>query len=160
MKRMIALLLCMALVCSLATTAFATEINEDSEMQSTMSQIIYNLDTKYCIYIPEEIDASTGSYTFEASYLAVSETEQVVVRMSGVDDLGNITLENGASEKLTLNVVYDGAGLMPNGAVAIFTDSTTANAPMQLVYNNYGKVHRPGQYSGTFEFTVSVEDRT
>ena len=90
----------------------------------------------------------------------MSETEQVVVRISGVDDLGNITLENGASESLTLNVVYDGAGLMPNGAVAIFTDSTTANAPMQLIYNNYGKVHRPGQYSGTFEFTVSVEERT
>ena len=107
MKRMIALLLCLALVCSFATTAFAAEITEDSETQSTMSQIVYNLVTKYCIYIPEQIDAGTGSYTFAASYLAVSETEQVVVRMSGVDDLGNITLENGASEKLTLNVVYD-----------------------------------------------------
>ena len=159
MKRMIAILLCMVLVCSFATTAFATEITEDSEMQSTQSQIVYDLGTKYCIYIPEQIDASTGSYVFEASYLAVSETEQVVVRMSGVDDLGNITLENGASESLTLNVVYDGAGLMPNGAVAIFTDSTTANAPMQLIYNNYGKVHRPGQYSTTVEFTVSVEER-
>ena len=87
MKRMIALLLCMALVCSLATTAFAAEITEGAEMQSTQSQIVYDLGTKYCIYIPEQIDASTGSYTFEASYLAVSETEQVVVRMSGVDDL-------------------------------------------------------------------------
>ena len=160
MKRMIAILLCMVLVCSFATTAFATEITEDSEMQSTQSQIVYDLGTKYCIYIPEQIDASTGSYVFEASYLAVSETEQVVVRMSGVNDLGNITLQNGASEELTLNVVYDGAGLMPNGAVAIFTDSTTANAPMQLIYNNYGKVHRPGQYSTTVEFTVSVEQRT
>ena len=157
---MIAILLCMVLVCSFATTAFATEITEDSEMQSTQSQIVYDLGTKYCIYIPEQIDASTGSYVFEASYLAVSETEQVVVRMSGVNDLGNITLQNGASEELTLDVVYDGAGLMPNGAVAIFTDSTTANAPMQLIYNNYGKVHRPGQYSTTVEFTVSVEQRT
>lgn len=124
------------------------------------SKIISSLLQLWSIYIPEEIDASTGSYTFEASYLAVSETEQVVVRMSGVDDLGNITLENGASESLTLNVVYDGAGLMPNGAVAIFTDSTTANAPMQLIYNNYGKVHRPGKYSTTVEFTISVEERT
>ena len=160
MKRMIALLLCMALVCSVATTAFAAEITEGSEMQGTQSQIVYDLGTKYCIYIPEEIDASTGAYTFEASYLAVSETEQIVVRMSGVDDLGNITLQNGESEELTLNVFYYDSSIMPNGVVAIFTDSTTANAPMQLIYNNYGVVHRPGQYSTTVEFTVSVEQRT
>lgn len=159
MRKMIALLLAVLMVSSFTTSAFASEVTDESDMQSAYSEIVYDLSTSYCIYIPEQIDATVGSYTFTASYLNLDETEQVVVRMSGVDDLSHINLYNDAEDALSFNVIYDYGGIAPNYIVAIFTDSVTADGTMQLIPDTYGTVHQPGRYSGGFEFTVSVESR-
>lgn len=159
MKKALTLILAAVLVCSMGTTAFAAEITNESEMQTGYSEIVYNLDTGYCIEIPEQIDASVGAYTFTASYINLSETEQVVVRMSGVDEYSCMSLQNANGDTLDFTVRYDGATIVPGYVVAVFTDSVTASGAMQLIPDTYGTAHRAGQYSGVFEFTVSVETR-
>ena len=160
MKKALALLLAAVLVCSMGTNAFAAEITDNSEIQTGFSEIVYDLDTSYCIEIPEQIDITAGAYTFTASYINLSETEQVVVRMSGVDEYSGISLQNSNGDTLDFTVRYDGATIVPGYIVAIFTDSVSATGAMQLIPDTYGTAHRAGQYSGVFEFTVSVENRT
>lgn len=159
MKKFISLALALIMTCTLGTTAFAAEITNDTEQQSAQSEIVYNLDTSYCIMIPEQIDLTLGSYTFEAGYINLSETEQVAVRMSGVDEVSFLSLHNEKGDELKCGVSYDGSSIAHNYVVAVFTDSVTANGALQINPQVYGTANRTGQYSGTFEFTVSVEDR-
>ncbi len=160
MKKFISLALSLVLVCSLGTTAFAAEITNDTEQQSAQSELVYNLDTSYCIMIPEQIDASTGAYTFEAGYINVSEAEQVTVRMSGVDEVSCLSLYNENGDELRCGVSYNNSTITHNYVVAEFTDSVMANGALQINPQLYGTAHRTGAYSGIFEFTVSVEPRT
>lgn len=159
MKKLLALILAAIMVCSMGTTAFAAEITNESEMQTGFSEIVYNLETGYCIEIPEQIDASAGAYTFTAAYVNLSETEQVVVRMSGIDEYSRMSLQNANGDTLDFTVRYDYAVIAPGYIVAVFTDSVTATGAMQITPDTYGTAHRVGQYSGVFEFTVSVEAR-
>lgn len=159
MKKLLALIFAAIMVCSVGTTAFAAEITDESEMQTGYSEIVYNLDTSYCIEIPEKIDATAGAYTFTAAYVNLSETEQVVVRMSGIDEYSRMSLQNANGDTLDFTVWYDNAVIVPGYIVAVFTDSATANGTMQIIPDTYGTAHRVGQYSGMFEFTVSVETR-
>lgn len=159
MKKLLALILAAIMVCSMGTTAFAAEITNESEMQTGYSEIVYNLDTSYCIEIPEQIDATVGAYTFTAAYVNLSETEQVVVRMSGVNEYSCMSLQNANGDTLDFTVMYDNATIVPGYVVAIFTDSVTATGAMRITPDTYGTAHRVGQYSGVFEFTVSVETR-
>ena len=159
MKKLLALIFAAIMVCSVGTTAFAAEITDESEMQTGYSEIVYNLDTSYCIEIPEKIDATAGAYTFTAAYVNLSESERVVVRMSGVDEYSCLSLQNNNGDTLDFIVRYDGAAIVPGYVVAVFTDSVVASGAMQLTPDIYGTAHRAGQYSGVFEFTVSVEAR-
>ena len=160
MKKLLALILSVVMVCSIATTASATEITDESDMKTAFGEIVYNLETGYCIEIPEQIDALTGSYTFSAYYVNLNDNEQVVVRISGVDEVSRMELTNDFGESLAFNVLYDGAVIAPNYVVAVFTDSVTANGTFEIVPDLGFGAHRAGQYSGTFEFTVSIEERT
>lgn len=159
MKKFIAMALSLALMCVMGTTAFAAEITDNSDMNTAQSELVYNLDTSYCIMIPEQIDASTGSYTFEAAYISVSEEEQVTVRMSGVDEVSCLTLFNNNNDELKCEVTYGNSVIAPIYIVAEFTDSVTANEALRIKPSLYGKAHKTGTYSGIFEFIVSVEPR-
>lgn len=160
MKKFISLALSLVLVCSLGTTAFAPEITNDTEQERARSELVYNLDTSYCIMIPEQIDASTGAYTFETGYINVSEAEQVIVRMSGVDEVSCLSLYNENGDELRCGVSYNNSTITHNYVVAEFTDSVMANVALQINPQLCGTAHRTGAYSGIFEFTVSVESRT
>ena len=159
MRKFISLALALVMVCSLGTTAFAAEITEDTEQKSSQSEVVYNLDTSYSIYIPEQIDVSTGSYTFTANYINLSETEQVTVCMSGIDEISCVTLHNQNGDELKCGVLYNNNTVAHNYVVAEFTDSVVANNAMQISPWLSGNAHKTGTYSGIFEFTVSVEDR-
>jgi len=160
MKKLITIILSLTLMCTTGITGFAAEITEDSEVNAAQSEIVYNIDTGYCIMIPEQIDISAGSYIFEAGYINVSETEQVTVRMSDVDEVSCINLYSENGDALKCSVMYDNAVIAPNNVVAVFTDSVTSNGDLQINPQIYGNAHRAGTYSGIFEFTISVDPRT
>lgn len=79
--------------------------------------------------------------------------------MSDVNEYSCMSLYNANGDALDFTVRYDGATIVPGYVVAVFTDSVTASGAMQLIPDTYGTAHRAGQYSGIFEFTVSVENR-
>ena len=54
MKKLLAILMCVCMVCSLGATAFATEITQDSA-QSTNTTVTYGVKTSYTVTIPESI---------------------------------------------------------------------------------------------------------
>lgn len=159
MRKMISIILSLAMVFAMSTAAFAAEIYDDSENKTASSEIVYNLESGYCIEIPEQIDASTGSYTFSAFYVNLNETEQVVVRISGVNESSMLELFNDAGDSLPFGVFYDNAGIVPGYVVAVFTDSATANGVFEIKPDMGFTAHQAGEYRGTFEFTVSVEPR-
>lgn len=159
MKKIISFVLALALACSFSSTAFAASVTEESDQKNGYTEIVYNLDTGYCIEIPKTIDAAAGAYTFSASYVNLSASEQVVVKMSDVNEYSCLSLKNEAGDALQCCVMYDHATITPNYIVAVFTDSVTADGAMEINPDISGSAHRTGRYSGIFEFTVSVEPR-
>ncbi len=158
MKKFIEIVMTLVLVCSLGTTAFAAEITNDSDQNSAQTQIVYNLETSYCIWIPESIDASAGPYTFMASQMNLDDDEQVTITLPEIDEYSYIYLEGNNGDTLKCVVEYDNGVVAPQDVVAVFTDSLSADGQL-VIRPSTGAAHRTGQYSGTFEFVVSVEER-
>lgn len=161
MRKLVAVIFSLALVLSMGTATFATEIYDGSETDTASVEIFYDLETGYCIKIPEQINLEEeSSYTFCASFLNLCETEQIVVRMSGISGGSQIVLTTDTEDLMIVDVRYDGAFIPTDGVVAVFTDSLESDGSLIFMTPMYESVHRVGRYSGTFEFTVSVEERT
>ncbi len=158
MKKFVAIVMALALVCSLGTTAFAAEITQDSEQNSSQAEIVYNLETSYCVWIPETLEASAGPYTFMASQMNLDDDEQVTIRLSGIDEYSYIYLQGTNGDTLQCVVEYDHMLIGTWETVAEFTDSLTANGQL-VIRPSTNSAHRTGYYSGTFEFVVSVDER-
>lgn len=159
MRRLFACILAVVLVYACANQAFATEITEYSPSQSASAELVYNLGTSYYIQIPETIDA-TMPYTFTADQLTLEESQQLVIRLTSLNSDNRVVLANEEGLELSFDVQYSGVvttSIDTAQVVAVFTDSVTANGEMRLNPVNFFGFHRTGQYSGTAEFTVSIE---
>lgn len=71
-----------------------------------------------------------------------------------------IVLTTDAEDQMIVDVRYDEEFISNDGVVAVFTDSLESDGYLVFMTPLYESVHRVGRYSGIFEFTVSVEERT
>ena len=164
MKKLISLMLSLAMLCTMGVTAFAEDgqITDQSDPQSSTCEVIYDLGTEYCIIIPQQIRASDGEYTFYASYVYLNDNEQVAVYISPMTEQGMISLQSEKGNTLNMSVFYNHDGLKElseDGLVAVFTDSSTANGSVSFEKIIDGTSRSAGEYYGTFEFTVRIENR-
>lgn len=164
MKKIISLMLSLAMLCAMGVTAFAddTAITDQSEEQSATCEVVYYLDSQYCIIIPEQIYASDGEYYFNAQYVSLQDDEQVAVYISPMKDPGLITLSKGNGDTLDMSVYHffdGGKSLSDDGLVAVFTNSTRSDCSVSFEKVYDGRNRSAGEYSGTFEFTIKIENR-
>lgn len=164
MKKIISLMLSLAMLCTMGVTAFAEDatITDQSDPQSSPCEVIYDLDTEYCIVIPQQIHASDGGYTFYANHVYLHDNEQVAVYISPMTEQGMITLQSEKGNTLNMCVYYNHDGLKElseNGLVAVFTDSPISNGSVLFEKVIDGASRNAGEYYGTFEFTIRIENR-
>lgn len=165
MRKLVSLALVLAMVCTMSVTAFAedTSISDQSQEQSATCEVVYDLEPSYCIFIPEMVYAGE-EYRFTAQYICLRDTEQIGVYISPLkDDVNIIELsnENGNTLDMTVNRVSDDNvwTAAVDGLVAVFTKSTESNYSMYIDKIFDGKSRPAGMYSGTFEFTIKIEER-
>lgn len=146
MKKVLALILCVAMVFCFSITTFAAELQNDNT--SAQSTVTYHVDSYFCVIIPETIDASSG-FQLSASAMNITDAEQVNVYINGEN---SIQMENAAGETFNLALVC-GA----NGRVAQFVKN-------QLTTDSYifgeridAQMPPAGDYTGTVEFIVRLE---
>lgn len=152
------------MVCTMSVTAFAedTSISDQSQEQSATCEVVYDLEPSYCIFIPEVVYAGE-EYRFTAQYICLRDTEQIGVYISPLKDATSIielSNENGNTLDMSIQRVTDNVwDAAEDGLVAVFTKSTESNCSMHIDKIFDGKSRPAGMYSGTFEFTIKIEER-
>lgn len=164
MRKLVSLALVLAMVCTMSITAFAedTSISDQSQEQSATCEVVYDLEPSYCIFIPEVVYAGE-EYRFTAQYICLRDTEQIGVYISPLKDNTNIielSNENGNTLNMSIQRVTDNVwDAAEDGLVAVFTKSTESDYCMYIDKIFDGKSRPAGMYSGTFEFTIKIEER-
>lgn len=164
MRKLVSLALVLAMVCTMSVTAFAedTSISDQSQEQSATCEVVYDLEPSYCIFIPEVVYAGE-EYRFSAQYVCLRDTEQIGVYISPLKDNANIielSNENGNTLNMSVYHIADSVKTASmDGLVAVFTKSTESDYSMYIDKIFDGKSRPAGMYSGTFEFTIKIEER-
>lgn len=149
MKKLIAILLCCALMLSMSITAFAEDISGDH--QSGTSAITYHVDSSFIVNIPETIDANTD-YTFTASEINVESDLAVNVYCTNLYNGGYITMTNASGDSFNLTF----SGMEAENRVAHF-DNDNLQSTITIIGQPIEGDVKAGDYTGTAEFEVRLE---
>ena len=165
MKKILTTALTAALcVSAIGTTAFAAEINQDTDQKTANTAVNYTADPSYVIVIPESVNLGENlNITCEK---ANTEPDKCVkVRISGLTDDGKVSLSrknDTDNYKITADISQNNTPLSNNSAVAIFQSIVlSVDAPSIVIYNPQSSDYfdiKAGEYSGTITFTVSYEN--
>lgn len=145
MKKFLALTLCLIMVLSCSISAFAAELPyNEAKGQST---VIYQVDSSFCVIIPETVDASNG-FQLSASYMNITNSEQVNVSVNGENSIPMTNYE-GDTFNLKLN-------LNDRDHVAEFVKNQTTSDFTVYGQPDGGEMPAAGCYTGTVEFIVNL----
>lgn len=165
-KKALSILLALALCGAMSTTAFAAEIDQDSDPKTGNTQVIFNVDPTYTITIPATItlaktDADStvkyvGNGTLKANEgLRLLEDEKIEVRLTDCDY--QLDTSATATYKLPYTVKAGTADITADSnRVATFTTEENATEQTSELTFTAGDPKYAGDYSDTVTFTIAV----
>ena len=162
MKKILTTALTAALcISAVGTTAFAAEINQDTDPKTANTTVNYTVESSgYVIVIPESVNLGEN-LTITCEKANTEPNKYVRVSVSGLTDDGKISLSRKLdnSYKITADISQNNTSLSNDSTVAAFQNITTlTNADPIVVENPQSPDSFPikaGEYSGTITFTVS-----
>ena len=162
MKKLITVLLALAMVATMSVTAFAAEIDQDTAAPKDGSTSVYfEVDPTYTVTIPatvelqKKVDGDTvtyeNDYTIEAvAGVRLKKNEYIEVTVASDFEM---TTEQGAT--LDYTITKDGNAVATGGVVAKFaTDKAEQTATIHIAANDPDYA---GEYKDTVTFTVAVK---
>ena len=149
MKKVICVLICIAAFLCCNVTVFAADSYLQNSGDTASSTVTYQVNSNYCITIPETIDAFNG-FEVRADYMNITDDEQVNVSICG-DNLIEMTNEYGDKFDLMLNTIGD-------GRVAKFLKNQTTSDIISGYPIEMG-MYPAGTYTGIVVFVVSLEEK-
>ena len=147
MKKLIACLLSAVMLLSMSATVFADVSENGGVGQSTVT---YTANSWFCVVIPETISADDG-FQLSASTMNIRDTEQVNVYIDGEN---SIEMTNASCE--TFNLQFN----LTNNHVAEFLKGQTLSNIYVSAQPIEGTMPIAGDYTGTVQFVVRLEERT
>lgn len=148
MKKIISIILCVAMLMCCGITAFAADLpHNEATGQSTVT---YHVDSSFCVVIPETIDAFNG-FQLSSSFMNITDSEQVNVYINGENRIP-MTNESGDNFNLQLN-------LNSRDRVAEFLKNQTTSDFTVYGQQADGDMPAAGEYTGTVEFIVRLESK-
>lgn len=155
MKKIIALALSVMLVMSLSVTAFAAEVNQDSNPKTSNTTITTSIAPTYTVTIPADTNIvfNATSTDFGKVELTTAQLDpNYVVKVSA--EAGE--LKNKADETKTIPYTLN----VKDGAVftsAEYDDDGESTAlTLDITQDNWNKAYA-GQYEGVITFTVEYK---
>ena len=155
MKKLLALLLAIALMATLSVTAFAAEY--DSTGDKGMN-VTYSVNQGYTVTIPETvtIGADGTSATVSAEGVVVNKGQYVSVTLAADN---NFTVKTAEGAELTYTVTKDGQPVAAGGEILAVNpaDGKTGSASVTFDIDE-AAIQYAGTYTGSATFTIAVKD--
>lgn len=161
MKKLLTIMLALVMVLSLSVTAFATNIDQDSNPKTADTSVTFNVDPTYTVTIPATVTLAKdadGSYKQDATITAtdVRLLEGQTITVTLASDFKLTTGAAGATYELpyTVKVGTSDTAIVDGGTVATFgTDTNSQSSTLHFAANNPTYA---GEYSDTVTFTIAV----
>lgn len=165
MKKLLTAITTLALALSLSATAFAADINLDTDPKTGNTNVTYNVEPSYTVTIPENVTIGENA-TVEAEGVKVDKGSQVVVKLtatSGTDNAFTVKTAEGAVLNYTVkngnNTINVGDTVLAvNPDTATDNNGASGTADLKFSLTDGETVQYAGAYTGTVTFTVSVEE--
>ena len=153
MKKLLALILAIALLLSLSVTAFATDYNTEGEKGTTVT---YTVAPAYTVTIPQNVTIDGNATTISAENVVVEKGRYVSVTLADSNDF-TVATEQGAT--LTYTVTANGENIAAGDEILAVnpTDSATGTATVTFDIDE-SDIKYAGTYTGTATFTVALKD--
>ena len=161
MKKLITLALATLMISTLSMTAFAAEVNQDTDDQTGSTAVSFNVDPTYTVTIPATVELEKveveGVITYEknmnvsASSVRLEEGQKIEIKLSGDFTLDAVAT---SSYKLPYTVTVGGRTIATNGVVATFV-TTTQEQTSTLHFAAENPTYA-GTYTDTVTFTIGV----
>ena len=159
MKKFMSVFIAACMISAMSLTAFAADIDQDSDPKTGRTTIDFNVDPAYTVTIPATVEMAKvehgGVVTYEndltvfASDVRLKSGEKIQVTMSS-----DFKLTSTENAELDYTVKVDDTAIANNGVVAEFTTKTeTQSAAMHFVAND---PEYAGSYTDTVTFTLEV----
>ncbi len=158
MKKLFAILLVAAMLTTMSITAFATEITEPGETQTTVTYT-YAPVNEYVVTIPDTITIGTDA-TVSATVTEMEEHKELVVTVASENGWALQDTTNAYNHVLYEMSIDAGVTMLPNGATVLTVESaTTSPKTVTLSTELRSTTTIAGTYQDTLTFTVSLRDK-
>ena len=154
MKKLFALILAVALMATMSTTAFAANTTGGS------TEVSFNVDPTYTVTIPATVELNkvedNGTVTYENDYTL---TAQAGVRLKKgeyieVTIASNYVMETPQGATLAYTITKGGAALVDEVVATFTTDKAEQSSTIHIAA---GDPDYAGEYKDTVTFTVAVK---
>ena len=155
MKKLFALILTVAMIATMSTTAFAANTTGGE------TEISFNVDPTYTVTIPATVELErkedNGTVTYENDYtiganagVRLKKNEYIEVTVAS-----DLTMQTTEGATLAYSITTGGNSVANNGVVAEF--ATDKNAQSTTIHIAANDPDYAGEYKDTVTFTVAVK---
>ena len=159
MKKLLAMILAIALVATMSVTAFAADNTityNGNEPQTSGLSVTYQVDPTFTVTIPANV-ALDNKVTVSTADVVVEYGKAVNVTISGTsedDDTFKLRTDEGAVISYT---VMKGDEEVNVGDTVLSVTPTSAETSAELTFVEPASYTYAGLYKGTVTFTISVD---
>ena len=158
MKKLLALILAVALMATMSVTAFATDVTTDGGTGST--EVKFNVDPTYTVTIPATVELNkvedNGVVTYENDYTLTAQAgvrlkKGEYIEVTVASDF-EMTTQEGAT--LAYTITKGDAALVDSIVAEFDTDKAEQTATIHVAANDPDYA---GEYKDTVTFTLEVK---
>ena len=146
----------LALAILMSTSVFGQQLI-DYNTEATVP-LYAKVDSRYMVYIPEQITVDGSEYRFTAEMMDLCPDEQVEIRILGTDEFGTVNLYTDTGKHMKAHVCEVGFGnYISDGMLAgLFTNGEYTSEKGFYLYceTNEG----PGYYYGNLTFEITLAE--
>ena len=157
MKKLLAALLSIALFASISATAFAAEINQDSNPKTATATIKTSVAPKYTVSIPADVTVAFNATTTDFGSIEVTSAQIDPDKCIKVALTSDGELNNTADSAKVIPYTVTAGGATFTSATYDATGDKT-DLTINIAQDDWNKAYA-GEYSDTVTFTVSYENK-
>ena len=160
MKKLFAVILTVALLATMSTTAFAAEIGPEANASQGSTKVSFNVDPTYTVTIPAKVELqkidTDGTITYENDYTITAEAGVRLLKNEYIEVTvaSDYVMETPQGATLAYTITKDNAALV-NAVVATF--NTNKAEQTSKIHIAAGDPDFAGNYSDTVTFTLTVK---
>ena len=153
MKKLLALILAIALMATMSVTAFAADYDTAGDKGMTVT---YSVAPAYTVTIPTDVTIDGNSTAISAENVVVEKGKYVSVSLADDNDF-TVRTQQGA--ELSYTVTANGANVAAGGEILAInpTDGKTGSANITFAVDE-SAIKYAGTYTGSATFTIAVKD--